>query len=222
MAASSIVSQSEADPARYYRNNVRNTINLLETMCNNGVTTLLLSSTAAANDPCNVYGITKLICEDTIKAYAKSEGINYTIFRYYNVAGHTMWAKELHVPETHLIPLALKSAKTGQPLHIYGTDYNTADGTALRDYIHVQDIVDAHMLALKSENKTYHLGNNKAYSVKEVINCVEKHTGNRINIIESPRRAGDPGFLFSSSHAAKRELGWEPKYNLDAIIQSML
>jgi UDP-glucose 4-epimerase len=242
-AANSLVGESMKDPAKYYHNNVYGTLCLLEKMNQYGVKKIVFSSTAATygepenvpileNDrtlPTNTYGETKLAMEKMMKWFDTAHGIKYVSLRYFNAAGAHVGGKigEDHSPETHLIPIILQVA-LGQRAHIsiYGEDYATADGTCVRDYIHVSDLADAHVLAVEklrqgADSNIYNLGNGKGFSVKEVIDIARKVTGHVIPAVIEPRRAGDPAELIASSHRARQELGWKPsRDSLEAIIES--
>ena len=155
--------------------------------------------------------------------YEAAHGVKFAALRYFNAAGSNGKLGEQHNPETHLIPRALKAALEGSKIAIFGTDYPTKDGTCIRDYIHVVDLANAHILSLNnldSESKIYNLGSEKGYSVKEVIKTSEKITGKKIGTIESERRKGDPSILVASSAKIKKELGWMPRYSLKDIIKS--
>jgi UDP-glucose 4-epimerase len=232
-AASSLVGESMKEPLKYYDNNVYGTQILLEMMNKFAVKQIVFSSTAAVYGepkripivetdpahPTNPYGETKLVIENMLKWGSRSYGIRYMILRYFNVAGaYGKWIGEDHEPETHLIPLILKVA-LGQrdEIHIFGDDYDTHDGTCIRDYIHVLDLVDAHILAVEKlrsgvESNIYNLGIGNGFTVKEVITAARQVTGHPIPSRVLKRREGDPAKLVASSEKAKQELGWEPKY----------
>lgn len=241
-AGSIVVSESVRDPAKYYRNNVAGTLNLLDAMRDHGVNRLVFSSTAAIfgvpryvpinedhpQEPINPYGISKWIIERALRDYEVAYGLRSVALRYFNAAGAAPDAAlgERHDPETHLIPLALRAAKGVLPdLRVFGTDYDTPDGTCIRDYIHVMDLCDAHMLALRhltgsGESRAYNLGNGQGYSVKEVIQTAERVTGKKIPVKYGPRRAGDPPRLVADASKIRRELGWAPQYDsLEQIIE---
>lgn len=242
-AADSLVGESVGDPLKYYNNNVVSTLCLLGKMKEYGVDKIVFSSTAATygepesipilesdkTEPTNPYGETKLAVEKALKWADNAYGIKYTALRYFNAAGAHISGKigEDHTPETHLIPIVLQVA-LGQREHIgiFGDDYKTEDGTCIRDYIHVTDLSDAHILALDKMRKTgtsgtYNLGNGKGFSVKEVIELAREVTGHPIPEKIEARRAGDPAVLVASSEKAKKELGWKPKYNdLKTIIST--
>ncbi|MDI6602223.1 MAG: UDP-glucose 4-epimerase GalE [Thermoanaerobacteraceae bacterium] len=241
-AAYSLVGESMEDPQMYYINNVGGTMSLLKAMMDCGVKKIVFSSTAAVYgepeevpikeesrlNPTNVYGRTKLIIENILKDYDMAYGLKYVSLRYFNAAGADDAGDigEDHYPETHLIPLVLKTAKgERKDIKIYGTDYSTPDGTCIRDYIHVNDLADAHILALEylRENRSnvFNLGNGSGFSVKEVIDTAEKVTSRNIKRIETERRPGDPVVLIADSEKIKKVLGWKPQYTeLDKIIET--
>ncbi|WP_396231469.1 UDP-glucose 4-epimerase GalE [Geobacillus thermoleovorans] len=232
-AANSLVGESMEEPLKYYDNNVYGTQVLLEVMREFGVKQIVFSSTAAVygepkqipivetdpTEPTNAYGETKLAMEKMMKWADRAYGIRSISLRYFNVAGaYGTTIGEDHNPETHLIPLILK-VPLGQreEIYIFGDDYDTPDGTCIRDYIHVLDLVDAHWLALEklrsgADSDVYNLGNGNGFSVKEVIEAARQVTGHPIPARVVARRPGDPARLVASSEKAKRELGWEPKY----------
>jgi UDP-glucose 4-epimerase len=227
--ALSLVAESVVQPERYYRTNVCGTLNLLDAMRAARVPRLVFSSTAAVygspeetpipeaafTRPANPYGGSKLAIDQMIGFEAAAHGLAAVSLRYFNVAGASGRLGEDHHPETHLIPLVLQAA-AGQrsEVQIYGTDYPTPDGTAIRDYIHVEDLARAHLLALESvragEHRIYNLGNGKGFSVDEVIETARKVTKRPINAAPAPRRAGDPPILVASSQKIRYELGWLP------------
>lgn len=242
-AADSLVGESVTEPIKYYENNVVSAISLLKTMNKFGVKKIVFSSTAATYGepenvpiveadktfPTNPYGETKLAVEKLLKWAERAYDIKYVVLRYFNVAGAHESGKigEDHSPETHLIPIILQVALGKRDkIMVYGDDYDTADGTCIRDYIHVMDLVDAHILAVNKlrtteTSDTYNLGNGKGFSVKEVIDVAREVTGHPIPAELAPRRAGDPATLIASSEKAIKELGWIPKYNtLSQIIES--
>lgn len=233
-AASSLVGESVAYPELYYRNNVVGTLNLLESMTSAGVPRLVFSSTAATYgepeperipiredcpaSPTNPYGATKLAVDRMISAVSAAHGLAATSLRYFNVAGSSADGRfgEDHDPETHIIPIALQTAAgLREKVEIYGTDYPTEDGTAVRDYIHVEDLATAHLLALEAanpgEHRIYNLGNGSGFSVRQVIETAREVTGEKIPAVESPRRPGDPPVLVASSRKIREELGWVPE-----------
>lgn len=242
-AAHSQVGESVEQPLMYYRNNVANTITLLEAMQKAAVRHFIFSSTAAVygepvqvpiteGHPCaptNPYGATKLAVERLLADVSHAGDLTYSILRYFNAAGADASGKigERHQPETHLIPLVLQVA-TGErdSIRIFGDDYPTPDGTCLRDYIHVSDLTSAHLLALEAllkggGNSTYNLGNSTGYSVKQIIESARAITGHPIPATTDARRAGDPAVLVADSARIRAELGWQPVYeDIDAIIRT--
>ncbi|MDQ3387341.1 MAG: UDP-glucose 4-epimerase GalE [Actinomycetota bacterium] len=229
LAAHSLVGESVEQPEKYYRNNVGGTLNLLEAMVEHGAYRLVFSSTAAVYGepetvpitedepvlPTNPYGASKLAADRLIGAVAEARGLAATSLRYFNVAGSRRQFGEDHDPETHLIPLVLRAA-SGEWDHvqIYGTDYDTPDGTAIRDYIHVEDLGIAHILALETSepgHRVYNLGNGEGFSVRQVIQTAREVTGREMKVVEAPRRAGDPPILVASSEKITRELDWRPE-----------
>ena len=236
-AALSLVGESVQEPEKYYRNNVCGTLNLLEAMVEHGASRLVFSSTAAVYGepeevpikeddptlPTNPYGGSKLAVDRMIWAVAEARGLAAVSLRYFNVAGARGRLGEDHEPETHLIPLVLRAA-AGEWDHvdIYGTDYDTRDGTAVRDYIHIEDLGRAHLLALEGGeegHRIYNLGNGEGFSVRQVIETAREVTGVDIKAVEANRRPGDPPVLVASSALIKKELGWEPeKPELSAMI----
>ncbi|CAN5258300.1 MAG: UDP-glucose 4-epimerase GalE [Actinomycetota bacterium] len=236
-AALSLVGESVEQPEIYYRNNVCGTLNLLEAMGEAGTGRLVFSSTAAvygepeevpiresaATLPTNPYGSSKLAVDRLIGAVCGARGLAATSLRYFNVAGAGGRFGEDHHPETHLIPLVLKAAAEGSSVKIFGTDYPTRDGTAVRDYIHVEDLGRAHLLALEAagpgEHSVYNLGNGAGFSVREVVEAARRVTGKSIDAVEAPRRAGDPPALVASSQKIQADLGWKPeKPELETMI----
>ncbi len=242
-AASSLVGESMTDPGSYYYNNVAGTMGLMDAMREVGVDYLVFSSTAAVygepktvplteeaeTKPTNVYGRTKLMIETMLKDYDKAYGLKYVALRYFNAAGAAQLGNigEDHTPETHLIPLVLQAALgKREQVAIYGTDYPTADGTCIRDYVHVEDLAAAHVLALQylsqgGASKAYNLGSEQGYSVREIITTAKKVTGRDFHVVEEKRRAGDPAILIASSEKIKKELNWQPLHSkLEDIIAS--
>jgi UDP-glucose 4-epimerase len=227
------------DPGRFFHNNFVNSLSLIESAARAGIKKFVFSSTAAvyvSSDqpltedsplgPTNVYGQTKLMTEQTLEWYRQIYGLHFACLRYFNACGALPGRGEAHQPESHLIPLVLRVA-LGQreSASIFGTDYPTPDGTCIRDYIHIADLVSAHLLALealeKKDKLIYNLGSGTGYSVREVIETARKVTGNAIPVIESARRAGDSARLVASSEKIRRELGWKPGHdNLQDIIAS--
>jgi len=236
-AASALVGESMQDPSKYFRNNVANGVNLLDAMVKQSVKKLIFSSTCATfgpperipideslpQRPINPYGESKLIFEKILRWYNEIYGLTFVSLRYFNAAGASANLGEDHRHETHLIPNVLKVA-LGQKsqVEIYGTDYETPDGTCIRDYIHILDLARAHILALTApKSEFYNLGTGGGSSVREVIEVGRKITGREIPVIEKPRRPGDPPRLIASSEKIKNELGWKPQFqSLDAIIES--
>ncbi|SCG83682.1 UDP-glucose 4-epimerase [Proteiniborus sp. DW1] len=242
-AANSIVGESMKEPLKYFNNNVYGMEVLLKAMVSNKVSKIIFSSSAAvygesksipikesdATDPTNPYGETKLAMEKMMKWTSIAHGIKYVSLRYFNVAGaHSNGLiGEKHNPETHLIPLVLQvPLGKRDKIYIYGNDYNTKDGTCIRDYIHVMDLIEAHLLALEylrkgNDSNIFNLGNELGFTVNEIIKAAEDVTGNPIEKEITSRRAGDPAVLVASSEKAKNILGWEPQYtNIKDIIQS--
>jgi UDP-glucose 4-epimerase len=232
--------ESVKEPAKYFENNFCQGVSLLDSMRRNGVDKIIFSSTAAVfgnpkmvpiteeaeKAPINPYGESKYFFEQAIKRYSEAYGLSYTIFRYFNACGATERSKEEHVNESHLIPLIFQAVKGERPsISVFGTDYETPDGTCIRDYIHVEDLISAHLQAIEnmklSPQNEFNLGNGSGYSVKEVIAAVEKITEKKVPVIFSERREGDPARLIASAEKAKRELEWVPKYpKIEQIIES--
>jgi UDP-glucose 4-epimerase len=236
-AANALVGESMRDPSKYFRNNICNGLNLLDSMIAASVQRIVFSSTCAIFGlperlpieettparPINPYGESKLAFEKILHWYDQIHGLKFVSLRYFNAAGATEKFAEDHRQETHLIPNVLKVALAQKPnVEIYGTDYETPDGTCVRDYIHILDLTRAHILALgAASSASYNLGTGGGSSVREVIATCAKVTGRKIAVIEKPRRPGDPPQLVASSEKIKRELGWRPQFqSLDAIIQS--
>jgi UDP-glucose 4-epimerase len=238
-AASIEAGESMKDPGRFYNNNLTNSLALIETAIRAGVKRFVLSSTAAVYQssdeplteesplgPTNVYGHTKLMVEQILDWYRKIHGLHFAALRYFNAAGALAGRGEAHQPESHLIPLVLRvPLGEREAAQIYGTDYPTPDGTCIRDYIHISDLVSAHLLALdglsERDQLIYNLGSGNGYSVREVIETARQVTGHLIPANELPRRPGDSARLVASSEKIKRELGWKPEHdNLHEIISS--
>jgi UDP-glucose 4-epimerase len=242
-AAFAYVGESVNDPLKYYFNNVVATLGLLRVMLKHGVKKFVFSSTCATygvptampivetmpQAPINPYGQSKLDIENALKALAHAHGLSFAAFRYFNAAGAAEDGSigEDHVPESHLIPLAIESAVGRRPaLQVFGTDYPTPDGTCLRDYVHVDDLSRAHIAVFAKLGQPgtalfYNLGTGRPTSVLEVIRAVEKVTGLKVPYILAPRRAGDPPALYADSAKAVRELGWAIKFNhIDAIVET--
>lgn len=227
-AAHALVGESMTNPGKYFRNNVANGLNLLDAAVELGVKKFVFSSTCATygvpervpmtedlpQRPVNPYGESKLMFEKTLRWYEEIHGLEFVAFRYFNAAGASEKFGEHHRIETHLIPNVLKVA-LGQKPHceIFGTDYPTPDGTCIRDYIHIADLAQAHILALAPGKRGFfNLGNGEGYSVREVVCACEKVSGQKITTVEKPRRPGDPPRLVAAADKATRELGWRPKF----------
>jgi UDP-glucose 4-epimerase len=241
-AAFCFVGESVQHPAKYWQNNVVNTFNLMECLRKHKVSKFVFSSTAATfgtpekmpiteetpQNPINPYGASKLTVEKMLGDYAQAYQWGFAALRYFNASGASPSGAigEDHTPETHLIPLIIQAAVGQRPhIEIFGTDYPTPDGTCVRDYIHVDDLASAHLLALEklTPGKAMHfnLGIGRGYSVREVIAAVEEVTGKKVPVKEGPRRAGDPPVLVASSDKIQKELGWKPKYNdIKSIVES--
>lgn len=239
-AAFSLVGESVTDPLKYYENNVEGAVSLLSAMRAHGVDKIVFSSTAATygepekqpieesdrTEPTNPYGATKLAIENMLKWCDRAYGIHYVALRYFNAAGSDTEAGigEDHDLESHLIPLVMKTA-LGQRDHIgiYGEDYPTPDGTCVRDYIHVKDLAQAHLLALEylargGESDVFNLGSGNGYSVRQIIETARRITGREIRATAEPRRGGDPSILIASNKKAAERLGWHPALGLDQIV----
>ena len=236
------VGESVQHPSKYYHNNFVNTLTLLDAMRAHGIKHFIFSSTAATfgepqytpidechpQQPINPYGRTKLMVEQLLSDYDNAYDMKSVCLRYFNAAGADPEGHlgERHEPETHLIPLVLQAA-SGRRAHIsvFGRDYDTPDGTCIRDYIHIQDLCSAHWLALQSlrtgcDSQAYNLGNGNGFSVQEVINTAEAVTGHKIPVVDNPRRDGDPARLVADSRLARERLGWQPQYaDLATIIE---
>ncbi|QAV25691.1 UDP-glucose 4-epimerase GalE [Neobacillus thermocopriae] len=242
-AANSLVGESVVEPMKYYKNNVAATLTLLETMMEYGVKRFIFSSTAAVygipnvdlitedcpTNPINPYGRSKLMIEHMLSDFASAYDLRYVVLRYFNAAGahESGGIGEDHHPETHLIPLILQHLLgMRDKISVFGTDYDTPDGTCIRDYIHVTDLAEAHIIALhallsnEKKTATYNLGNGLGYSVKEVIDMCERVTGKQATIEYTERRPGDPARLVASSEKIARELGWKATRSLEDIIAS--
>ena len=237
-AALALVAESVSHPERYYRTNVGGTLNLLEAMAAAGVDRLVFSSTCAVYGqpdevpiselapprPVNAYGASKLAVDFMIRDFCVAYGLGAVSLRYFNVAGASAHLGEDHHPETHLIPNILRAAMGLEPyVEIFGTDYPTPDGTAIRDYIHIDDLATAHLLALdgarKGEHRIFNLGNGSGFSVREVIAAAQAVTGGEIPTKEADRRPGDPPMLVAASEKIRAELGWEAeKPGLEQIV----
>lgn len=236
-AASALVGESMQNPSKYFRNNIANGVNLLDAMVASGVQRFVFSSTCAIfgppervpidetfpKNPINPYGESKLAFEKILHWYGEIHGLRFVSLRYFNAAGASEKFGEDHRLETHLIPNVLKVALGQRPhVEIYGTDYDTPDGTCIRDYIHIFDLAQAHILALNAPHSAYYnLGTGGGSSVREVIDVCRTVTGKEIPVVEKPRRPGDPPRLIAASEKIKRELDWSPKFQrLDAIVES--
>lgn len=232
-AALSLVGDSMQDPGRYWRTNVNGSLNLIEAAVASGCTKFVFSSTCATygdqdgvlldedtpQRPINAYGASKRAIEDILRNFGTSHGLAHVIFRYFNVAGADPETElgEQHVPETHLIPLMLDAIEGRRPaLSVFGSDYPTPDGTCVRDYVHVMDLVEAHVLGLRwlldgKESRAFNLGTGRGFSVREVIEASRAVTNRQVPVLEAARRAGDAAMLVSGSGRANTELGWEPR-----------
>jgi UDP-glucose-4-epimerase GalE len=248
-AARSLVGESIADPARYYRENVAGGIALLEAARLAGVNRIVFSSTAAVYGvpdttpiledaplrPINTYGETKRTFEGALGWYGRAYGLRAVSLRYFNVAGASTAIGEMHQPETHLIPLVLRAVETGEPVTIFGDDYPTPDGTCIRDYIHVEDLADAHLLALEATASgdartdasadrpllVCNLGNGDGFSVRQVLSAAESVAGKPVPHVIGERRSGDPAVLVASSARAADVLGWSARRpSLESMIES--
>jgi UDP-glucose 4-epimerase len=242
MAADSLVGESMRDPAAYFRNNAVNSLLLAEALLAAGVRHLVFSSTAAVYGepdavpitedlplrPTNVYGETKLLFERALRWYDQLKGLRWIALRYFNAAGATARLGEDHHPETHLIPNVLQVPLGLRPhVDLFGTDYPTRDGTCVRDYVHVADLAEAHILALAAlhagtaASGAYNLGSGTGYTNREVVEAARRVTGHPIPVVEGPRRPGDPAALVASAERIRRELGWSPRFpDLDEIVAS--
>jgi UDP-glucose 4-epimerase len=240
-AGSIVVGESVRDPSKYYRNNLVATLNLLDAMRKHGVGKLIFSSTAAIfgmpqyvpideghpKTPINPYGMSKWMIENVLLDYERAYGFHSVALRYFNAAGAAPDGElgERHNPETHLIPLALRAANGTLPaLTVFGSDYDTPDGTCIRDYIHIVDICEAHLLALDhlargGGSRAYNLGNGEGYSVRQVIEIVERVSGNKVPVHYGDRREGDPPRLVADSSSIRQDWGWIPRYSeLEMIV----
>jgi UDP-glucose 4-epimerase len=240
-AASTDVGESVANPSLYYANNFVNSLNLMDAMVKHGVRSLIFSSTAAVygmpdlpliieDIPChpiNPYGMSKWMTEQALKDYAEAYGLKSVSLRYFNAAGadSTGRIRSYKKKENNLIPIVINAILRKTPVTIFGTDYPTPDGTCVRDYIHVDDLGRAHLLALEklltgNASPCYNLGNGEGYTVREVLEAAERVTGHPIEVIEGPRRPGDPALLLADASRAERELGWIPEHpNIDEMVK---
>jgi UDP-glucose 4-epimerase len=243
LCAYSLVGESVGEPAKYFHNNIGNGLLLLDALRESGINKFVFSSSAAVfgepeqipipedhpKNPTNPYGFSKLTFEGILKAYDQAYGLKFISLRYFNAAGADPEAVigEDHQPESHLIPIVLQAALGVRPyIEIFGTDYPTPDGTCVRDYIHVNDLAGAHILALEALAKgaasmIYNLGNGQGYSNRQVIEVAKAVTGKPIEVKEGPRRPGDPAVLVASANRIKEELGWKPQYpQLEKIVET--
>ena len=241
MASFIQMGESYASPGKYYRNNVIGFLNLLESVKENNVSNVILSSSAGVygnpvkvpieesdlKNPLNPYGETKYIMERMLEDYDAAYGIKFAAIRYFNAAGAALDGSigENHSEESHLIPNIIKSVLEGKEFTLFGDDYLTPDGTCIRDYIHVLDLVETHSLALQklfdgAESAFFNAGLGQGYSNKEVIGTVEKVTGQKVKVKVEPKRAGDADALYASNEKIKKELNWMPKYSLEDIVKS--
>ena len=236
------VGESVQEPSKYYHNNVAKVLNLLDAMVENNIKYFVFSSTAATfgepvkpkidethpQSPINPYGNTKLMVEKMLEDFDTAYGLKSTALRYFNASGADESGDigESHTPETHLIPIVLQAAAGKRPsIKMFGDDYPTPDGTCVRDYIHVNDLADAHILALEkmfkdNVSERFNLGSGSGYSVAELIKKAKEITGIDFKVETAPRRAGDPAVLVADSAKAQKVLGWKPKYDLTKIIQT--
>ena len=242
-AGSAYVGESMDAPQLYFRNNVGGTLGLLESMLDHGVNRIVFSSSCATyghpraipitenhpQQPVNPYGESKLMVEKVLFWYARAYGLRYTILRYFNAAGADPEGElgEMHEPEPHLIPRVIAAALGSLPaVQVYGTDYDTADGTAVRDYIHVTDLAQAHVAALQylesgGTSAAFNLGTGRGHSVRQVISAVERASGRKVPFEDLPRRAGDPAELVADAREAVRRLAWDPRHSdLPSIVQT--
>ena len=241
-AANAFVGESMTDPRKYFQNNSVNTLNLLNVMLDENVNTIVFSSTCATygdpirvpidethpQNPVNPYGESKLFVEKILKWYGQAYGLRWTALRYFNASGADPDGEigEDHTPETHLIPLIIQAAMGTRPnIGVFGTDWPTPDGTAIRDYIHVMDLADAHVNALQrlvngGESTAFNLGTGAGSTVRQVIHAVEKVSGRKVEVVDSPRRAGDPPALVADAKKANTVLGWTCKYpGIETIVE---
>ena len=236
------VGDSVRDPAGYYRNNVVGALSVLDAMVAENVKHLVFSSTAAVfgnpvetpivethpTQPINAYGQTKLAVEHALPHYETAYGLRSVVLRYFNAAGADPEGElgEDHAPELHLIPRAIDAALGRSTFQVFGDDYDTPDGTCLRDYVHVTDLASAHLLALQAlragaASGRFNLGNGRPTSVKDVLDSIERVVGRKVPFTKGPRRAGDPGILYASSARIREELGWKPRFEeIDVIVET--
>lgn len=238
-AAHAYVGESVAQPRKYFRNNIVNTLNLLDAMLDVGVKCIVFSSTCATygipeeipiseqhpQRPVNPYGESKLFIERALDWYGVAYGLQWVALRYFNAAGASGNLGECHDPETHLIPLAIQAVLTGVPLSVFGSDYPTKDGTAIRDYVRVDDLASAHLSAVKylqtgNQSRAFNLGTGEGHSVREVLRTVEQVAGVAVPYRLDDRRPGDPPILVANSDKARQVLQWAPRFSLYQIIES--
>lgn len=241
-AAFAAVGESVTDPSKYYNNNIHGSVCLLDAMRRNGIDTIVFSSTCATygevrslpiveeaeQSPVNPYGFSKLVIEQALKDYGRAYGLKWVAMRYFNAAGLSPDGDlgERHDPETHAIPLAVLAAMRQTEFNVFGTDYDTPDGTAIRDYIHVCDLADAHVLAIDylrngGESGAFNLATGKGTSVKELLDAVSLAVGSPVPIKYAPRRAGDAPVLYASGDKARTLLGWNPQYtDINLIVKT--
>lgn len=241
LAASALVHESQSDPVLYYKNNVENSIKLTNAMLRHGCRKIIFSSSGASygeskhvpmleshpQQPINTYGLSKLMFEMMLRDLSGKDLLSYVVFRFFNAAGEIGRFKggETHDPETHFIPSLCKMALNDDTLSIFGSNYKTKDGTCVRDYVHVEDLCEAHFLAinyLENKNKSLicNLGSGKGYSLLEIVNSFEKIIHKKMSTKQMPPRPGDPAKLYADITHAKNELNWQPKKDLDDILKS--
>ncbi|HMQ10610.1 MAG TPA: UDP-glucose 4-epimerase GalE [Oligoflexia bacterium] len=241
LAASALVHESQTNPILYYKNNVENSIKLTNAMLKHGCKNMIFSSSGASygeskkvpmiedhpQQPINTYGLSKLMFEMVLKDMSEKKMLSYVVFRFFNAAGEIerFNGGETHDPETHFIPNLCKMALREDTLSIFGSNYKTKDGTCVRDYVHVEDLCEAHFLAIdylknKNESLICNLGSGKGYSLLEIINSFEKIIDKKINTKQMPPRLGDPAELYADITHAKTKLNWQPKKDLDDILNS--
>jgi UDP-glucose 4-epimerase len=237
-AAKKAVGESEYNPSLYFETNVVGSFNLLKAMEENRIPQIIFSSTAAVyapafetepvteetpTGPVSVYGTSKLMIEEMIKNYHRTNKIKkYSILRYFNVAGD-YGLNYMERNAQNVFPIIARSAKDNSPFHVFGTDYDTPDGTCVRDYIHLKDLVKAHAMALAStESGTYNLGTGEGYTVRQLIDAFNEQLKSKVNVVESERRPGDPAVVVADASAAKAKLGWHPEHTLHEMVEDTL